>query len=88
MPIKTYKKRKVVVGDKIVDAQGKVWSKEAYAHMREYQTKYNKSRYRMYNIRFLNEDTEIIEYLNNLDSVNKYINDLVKTDLKKKKIIK
>ena len=87
--VSTYKVKKKVLDDgSVIDAQGKKWSEKSYAHMRQYQTKYNRSKYRMYCIRFRREiDTEIIEYLNALDSVNEYITDLIKKDLKKKKVI-
>ena len=88
MPIKTYKKRKTEVNGKIVDAQGKVWSKQAYQNMRDYQTKYNANKYRMYNIRFFREeDADIIAKLNDMDSVNNYIRTVVREDMKKKGLI-
>ena len=75
--------KKKEVDGVIIDAQGKRWSKEAYANATKYRTKYNHDKYKMYCIRFLkHEDTDIIEKLNELESINKYITDLVRKNLK------
>ena len=77
--------KKKEVNGFIIDAQGKKHSKESYAKQTAYRTAYNARKYKMYNVRFLKaEDQDIIEKLAEMESLNKYITDLVRKNLRGK----
>ena len=48
----------------------------------EYITKFNKDNYKMYQFRVKKSDLEIIEYLDNIENRNGYINYLINRDIK------
>lgn len=79
-------KKKAVEKDDMIYAQGKMWSRKSYMHFRQYQTEFNKKRYRMYGIRMLNEaDSDLIKWLDSQENLNLYLKDLIAKDMKKKK---
>lgn len=85
MALRSTKKR-AVEKDEMIFAQGKMWSKKSYMHFRQYQTEYNKKRYRMFGIRMLNDaDKDLIKYLESKDNLNDYMKDLIRKDLNKTK---
>lgn len=85
MALRSTKKR-AVEKDGMVYAQNKLWGKKSYLHFRQYQTEYNKKRYRMFGIRMLNEaDADLIKYLESKDNLNTYLKELIRKDMNKQK---
>ena len=48
---------------------------------KEYISKYNKSKYKMYQFRVKKEDECLINYLDNIENRNSYINNLIDRDI-------
>ena len=85
MALRSTKKR-AVEKDEMILAQGKMWSKKSYMHFRQYQTEYNKKRYRMFGIRMLNEaDKDLIKWLESKDNLNEYLKNIIRKDMEKSK---
>lgn len=61
--------------------------KSTDAHLRAV-TKYDQKTYKRQTIRFRKDDEELMVWLNSQESVNMYIVDLIKKDMKKKKATK
>ena len=79
-------KKKAVEKDGLVLAQGRIWTDEQYLRNKQYKAEYNRKKYKMYGIRFLNEsEQDIIEYLNGQENLNQYFRELILADMKKKK---
>ena len=78
--------KKAVEKDGLVLAQGRIWTDEQYLRNKQYKAEYNRKKYKMYGIRFLNEsEQDIIEYLNGQENLNQYFRELILADMKKKK---
>ena len=83
--MKSTKKRAVKKDDKIL-AQGRIWNEEAYMRYRQYQTEFNKKRYRMFGIRMLNEtEKDLIKWLESKDNLDDYMKALIRKDMEKAK---
>lgn len=72
-------------GGKIVSV-GKEYTPEEYKKFRQYQTAYNKENYRFYGFRLNKKtDQDLIEFIDDLDSLTPYIKGLIEKDIKKRK---
>ena len=55
-----------------------------YQKKLKYNNEYNRKNYRSFSIRFnISDEAEIIEWLESRDGVKAYLNDLIRSDMKK-----
>lgn len=79
-------KSKVKKKDGKIMSVGKVYTAAEYKKFREYQTDYNKQHYRFYGFRLdKDKDQDLIEFVDDLDSLTPYIKTLLTREMKKGK---
>lgn len=83
--MKSTKSKLIRSKGKIYASYGRTYSKEAFQNFREYQTKYEKEKYRRFNVRFrYGEDQDIIDFLEAQDNAMEYIRNTLRKDIEKK----
>ena len=79
------KKKMTIAEDGMIEAHGRRYSPEYYDRFKKYQQDYQKKKYRQFLIRArYDEDGDVIEHMSKQESLNAYIFNLIRKDMKRK----